>query len=373
MIPDVLIIGGGVIGLTTAWRLAKRGLNVEILEQAENPGRESSWAGAGIIPPGNPVKAKTEIDLLRATSSSWFPGWSEELKSDTGIDNGFRVCGGIECPVDGFDPRNAWIEEGIEFETIRPRDLEPKFQFDQSQAFFLPCMGQVRNPWHLQALTAMVSRLGVQIRSNISIQKVVFQAGSVARVVDQYDASHFAKQFLIAGGAWSQTLLDQVGIRQSQIHPVRGQIVQFQIQPGQVRRIIIVGKNYVVPREDGLLLFGATEEPELGFSKIEAPQSIEKMVDLARDWFPILENESPIRAWSGLRPGSLDGFPLLGRVPDFSNLLVSTGHYRAGIQLSPASAELLAREICDESPLFSMQSLRPDREHPLSWALSFRS
>ena len=117
---DVLIIGGGIIGLTTAYVLAKAGLRVEVVDQGEL-GKEASWAGAGIIPPDNPALARSPIDRLRSFSTSQFPSFSAELTCETGINNGFFHCGGIECLSDEqLDVVEIWRTEQIQFEEWNP-------------------------------------------------------------------------------------------------------------------------------------------------------------------------------------------------------------------------------------------------------------
>ena len=122
--PDVLIVGGGVIGLTTAYVLAKEGMSVELLDKGEL-GMEASWAGAGIIPPGNPDRAGSAYDRLRATSSRMFPAFSKELLDLTGIDNGYRICGGIEfLQADDLESVPAWQAEEVPFELLSDSGFE---------------------------------------------------------------------------------------------------------------------------------------------------------------------------------------------------------------------------------------------------------
>src|SRR5947209_20100370 len=155
--PDVFVLGGGVIGLTAAYFLAREGLRVEVADQGDF-GREASWAGAGILPPGNPACARTPFDQLRAHSATLFPTLSAELAGRTGIDNGYVRCGGLELAVPGEEAAlDEWRGEGIRFELLDEsavRELEPALAPGLGPAAHLPDLAQVRTPRHVKALLA---------------------------------------------------------------------------------------------------------------------------------------------------------------------------------------------------------------------------
>src|SRR5438477_12372081 len=152
--PDVLVLGGGVIGLTTAYFLAREGVRVILLDKGDF-GQEASWAGAGILPPGNPAHARSAVDQLRAHSSALFPALSSELRERTGIDNGYLRCGGLEFFADGHElEEDEWCGEGVECECIDEegcRRMEPALAVGLGAGNHLPGMAQLRNPRHLKA------------------------------------------------------------------------------------------------------------------------------------------------------------------------------------------------------------------------------
>src|SRR5437660_10381123 len=149
---DVLILGGGVIGLSTAHYLAAEGARVVVVDQGDL-GRQASWAGAGIIPPGNPERARSPYDRLRAVSSRLYPSLSQELRRLTGVDNGYVVCGGVHLETaDEPCPTGEWADEDIPFEEVAPGDLrrlDPDLAPWPGRVFHLPGQAQVRNPRHL--------------------------------------------------------------------------------------------------------------------------------------------------------------------------------------------------------------------------------
>ena len=161
--PDVLILGGGVIGLSVAYGLAREQVRVEVVDRGDF-GQEASWAGAGIIPPGNPARACTPFDRLRALSSEAFPALSRELRERTGIDNGYLRCGGLVLP-EGHEAADdqEWCGDGIRCEEVTGPDLrrlEPGLAAGFSRALHLPDTAQLRNPRHVKALVAGCASVG---------------------------------------------------------------------------------------------------------------------------------------------------------------------------------------------------------------------
>jgi glycine oxidase len=371
---DVLIIGGGVIGLTTACYLARDGVKVTLLDRT-TPGSEASWAGAGIIPPGNPERAATAYDRLRATSSRAFPTLTAELNELTGIDNGYRVCGGIEVfESPAPEVLSVWQAEGIDFRPLTEGDvrkLEPQMQA-RGDVFHLPGMAQVRNPWHLRALVEACQRLGVQIKADVPVVRFRTAANRVATAVAESGEEYPADRFLIATGAWADRMLAQLGWRTG-IHPVRGQIVLYHPPAPLLRHVVCVEKRYLVPREDSRILVGSTEEPEAGFEKRTTGTGVVGLMQFAADVVPALAQSPVDKSWAGLRPGSPDGMPHLGPIPGWSNAFVAAGHHRAGIQLSPATGQLMANLLQGRSPAMSLEPFRPDRPHGPPMATAFRS
>src|SRR5216684_7860561 len=225
MEPDVLILGGGVIGLTTAYFLAREGVRVQVVDKGDF-GQEASWAGAGILAPGNPAKARTPAGRLHAHSVALYPSLSTELRERTGVDNGYLRCGGLEF-ASGHDESapNEWRSEGIAFEKLNEPDLrrlEPALAPGLGSAYHLPDMAQVRNPRHVKALLAACRSYGVQLERCCHVHGLELQGKHVKAVsTDQGPLS--AGRYLLAAGAWTDRLLQQTGI-QAGIRPVRGQI-----------------------------------------------------------------------------------------------------------------------------------------------------
>ncbi len=359
---DVVIVGGGVIGLTTAYYLARAGVEVVVCDQGR-VGQEASWAGAGILPPSDPQSARQPLDRLRALSGRLFPELSAELRRDTGIDNGFVRCGGLVWPdLEAHADEQEWCGEGVTTERLDEQSLhqiEPALGADLGPARRVPAMAQVRNPRHLQALAAGCLRTGrVTLRENAAVQRLILEVGRV-RAVQAADEIVVGERYLIAAGAWSDPLLVPFGLLPG-IRPVRGQIAL--LNPGRLlfRHVLAVGARYLVPRLDGRVLAGSTEE-DAGFEKRNTAEGVQGLLELATRLVPALGEAELEKCWSGLRPGSPDGMPFLGAVPEVSNLFVAAGHFRAGLQLSPGTAQVLKELIQGEPLSLPLEAFRPDR------------
>jgi glycine oxidase len=353
---DVLIVGGGVIGLTTAYFLAQRGISVQVVDRV-GLGTEASWAGAGIIPPGNPARAGTPFDRLRAFSTHLYPSFIRELTELTHLDTGFNISGGIEFFGDERERHETvslWDEEGIDFEplsTERLASLASGVIPPCPHGFYLPSMGQVRNPWLMRAIVVACENVGVRLRTQTPITFVDKEGDRILSVGTENGERLTAGRFLFSAGAWMDKLLQPLGLRTS-IYPVRGQIVLFQPKKPVLKQVVIVGKRYLVARLDGRVLAGATEEPERGFDKYSTPEGVEGLVQFATDLVPALREAEIEKTWVGLRPGSVDGYPYLGELPGLSNAWMAGGHFRAGIQLAPGTATIMTALLTDQpSPL----------------------
>jgi glycine oxidase len=362
---DVIVIGGGVIGLSTAFRLAGEGISCAVLDQGPL-GQESSWAGAGMLPPGNPEKARTAEARLRAASHQLWPDISDQLRELTRVDNGFRRCGGLELRLDGpaseLDHEIAvWQQEGVRVRSLTAPELalaEPGITSRITAGYALPEMGQVRNPRHIKALIAGCSARGVTLKPGAPVWELHTDRGRVS-AISTPEGRLSAGQFIVAGGAWSGQLLAQVDCRVP-LRPMRGQIVLLSTTRSIVRQVINVGPRYLVPRGDGRILVGATQEVA-GFDKQTTAAGAGGLLQFALGLFPDLADAAIERTWAGLRPQSADGLPYLGKVPGVEGLFVAAGHFRAGLQLSPVTAHLMCDLIMGKTPSLPMEEYAVDR------------
>jgi len=354
---DCLIIGGGVIGLSWAWKLAQRGLKVEVVDRSEM-GREASWAGAGIFPPPGAAPQHPH-EQLRAKAHKLHPQWAKTLHEITGIDNGYLRCGGIYLARTAGEiaslagVKQLFDEEKIEYQPLNPAtfaQLEPQLQSVAEtirSAIHLPGEAQIRNPRHLKALFNACQHSGVKLSAGVQVHRIATK-GRKATVVQTSAGDIEAAQIGIAAGAWTRDLL--LGLKiESGIMPVRGQMILFRCATPVFSHILNEGPRYLTPRPDGLVLAGSTEE-EAGFDKRNTPEALDDLKSFAISLVPALAAATVEKTWAGLRPGSFDGLPYMGRVSGYDNVFVSAGHYRSGLHLSPAVTEAMVALMCGEQP-----------------------
>jgi glycine oxidase len=375
---EIVIVGGGVIGLSIAYALAREGIQPTVLDRREL-GREASWAGAGLIPPAAERAAECPAAALRSWSARLYPDWSATLQEETGIDTGYRRTGGVDVAWTDHEDEalraaaGHWRVEGIAYERLVPGDyarVEPALNPELRAVYYLPDRAQVRNPWLLKALVAAVSRRGGRLKPWHSVEGYILRGRRIAAV--QTSAGEIPCGLVVmAAGAWSGHLLESIGVS-TPTPPLKGQIVMLRSQRPLIARIVEYGKNYLVPRDDARILVGATEE-DAGFDTQPTLLATRSLLNEARRLCPVLCAADVEATWAGLRPGSIDSKPYIGRAPAVDNLIIATGHKRAGLQLSPATAALVADLILQRQPQLELSAFRPDRQPESAGDESFRS
>ena len=369
---DCLILGGGVIGLSLAYDLAMHGIRAVVIDRADM-GREASWAGAGILPPAELSTALDPLDRLRALSHDLHPRWAQALREETGIDTGYRRCGGIYLARQAGEAAAlaglavALRQQKIEIQKLdlpALGELEPALlplaeSGKLRAAYWLPGEAQLRNPDHLRALVAACTQRGVELRPYVAAHDFVpGRDGRIAAIETSAGRLH-AAMFCITSGAWTEALLRRLDVATG-ILPVRGQMVMFRTERPILRRILNEGPRYVVPRDDGRILVGSTEE-EVGFDKSTTSEALDGLRSLAIELVPAIGEAAVERTWSGLRPGTFDGLPYLGVVPGTENVFVAAGHYRSGLYMSTGTATVMSRLLRGADPGIDLYSFRISR------------
>lgn len=368
MPADTTIIGGGVIGLSLAYELAGAGCRVRLIERGQ-PGREASWAGAGILPPAGRNPTADSYHELARLSDQLYPIWSAELREQTGIDNGFRRCGGLYLARNDTDvaelrrQAEQWRQRGVAAEPLALQavaEREPALVRGNvlGAAYWLPEESQLRNPRHLKALAAACSLRGVELCTGVAVEDLIVCHGRVSEVITSVGAMS-TECVCVTSGPWTKALMARLGIEMT-VRPVRGQMVLLSSPRPCLRSVINEGRRYLVPRPDGRVLVGSTEE-NAGFDKRTTAEAVAGLLDFAVGLAPALGDHSIEQCWAGLRPGTRDDLPYLGKLPDLENAFVAAGHFRGGLHLSPATAVVMGRLIRGEAPGIDLTPFRVDR------------
>ncbi len=339
---DILVIGAGISGLASALALAEAGLSVRVIDSGPG-GHESSWAGAGILsalPPwGYPPPV---TDLIDYSLDLW-PDWLTDIRHHSPVDPEYRHCG-----MWVLDPANpiaaqAWCATHPKEGTAAAYDPATP------SAFWLPRVAQVRNPRLIAALRDRAVTAGIELCANNGLTGWIPSAqGNRIAAVQTPTGPLEAGRFVLTTGAWSQSLL---GARAAglQIRPIRGQIALLATPPGTLPHIVLAGSHYLVPRQDGLVLVGSTHE-DCGFDKGTTAEAKAELLAFVHRIAPALRDAPCVQHWAGLRPGSPDNIPSIGRHPEMENLYINAGHFRYGVTMAPGAARLLADGLLERTP-----------------------
>ena len=346
----IIVIGGGIIGLLTARELAQAGADVTLIEMGTT-GRESSWAGGGILSTLRPWRYAEPVTDLVQWSQRRYPELCGELFERTGIDPEHSRDGLLIVDVPDPAPALSWgREHEMAMETLDGsaiRAAAPILVHESECALWLPDIAHVRNPRLIKALRRANNR-AVRIREHQEVVELLVSDDRVAGV-RTHTGVHHAETVVVCAGAWTANLLEQLG-RAPAIAPVRGQMLLFHADPGLLSRIVLAGEHYAIPRRDGRILFGSTLE-QSGFAKTTTAEAKELLHEQATTLFPMLRRMPIGGHWAGLRPSSPSGIPYIGAHPGIAGLYVNAGHFRYGLTMAPASAHLITDLILGREPI----------------------
>jgi glycine oxidase len=347
---DILVIGGGVIGLMTARELSAAGAAVTLVEMG-GTGQQASWAGGGILSPLYPWRFAGAVTALAAWSQREYPGLCAELFETTGIDPEYGTSGLIVLDPEEHAVAEAWAAaEQVQIETLTRAQIaekEPGLDTEVREALWFPSIGQVRNPRLTKALRVAIEPK-VTLREQEEVLELKVKDG-VVQGVRTRAGDIDARQIVVCTGAWTADLLAKLG-RPPDIRPVRGQMILFYAKPGQIRHLTLFRERYVIPRRDGRVLIGSTLE-DAGFEKRTTAEAKEELYRIATGLFPLLRRTPIEDHWAGLRPGSPSGIPYIGPYPGADGLFINAGHFRNGLVTGPASARLLADLLLEREPI----------------------
>jgi glycine oxidase len=281
-----------------------------------------------------------------------FGGAAAMLHDATGIDPEYQRSGMLLLPPFQTELATQWCSQHQV--ALQPVDLADHLPVEVGAGLLLPEVAQVRNPRLLRALRARVEQLGGVILEQREVQQFEI-AGDRVVALQTTQGKLASDTYIVAAGAWSKKLLGEYALNMD-IRPIRGQILLFKFETPPFRHILLKQDLYLIPRRDGHVLVGSTLE-DVGFDKSTTIAARDNLLKRIREIFPNWQN-NPIQHWAGFRPGSPDNIPTIGRHPHLANLYANSGHFRYGVTMSLASAELLLNEIEGKPQPFSVGEYR---------------
>lgn len=363
--PDVIVVGGGLMGCTVAYRLAKDGARVLVLERSI-PGAEASSAAAGILGPSMESFDDALALQLGRRSRELHAALADELDELFGVDVGFRRCGVVklafsEEELAALGHQASSLElHGVRCQRWSPEELlqeEPSANPEALGALSVSEDAQVEPRKLLSAVALGAERDGVTFRSGSTVHSVQVEGGR-ARGVQLGDELIEADRLVVAAGSWT-TLIPGLPFDSETIFPVRGQMIATETRPPVFRRVVFGAGGYVVPRPDGRVLCGSTIE-RVGFERGITFGGMADVIEKATKIAPSLRKAAIVEHWSSFRPGTPDGLPLVGETK-LENLFLASGHYRNGILLAPLTAELIADAMAGKPASRQAEALSPHR------------
>jgi glycine oxidase len=350
---DVIVVGGGIIGLSLSIALNKRGLRVLVVERGE-PGREASHAAAGMLADCI-LETPAPLQTLATASARMYPEFVHELQDESGMKVDLRDEGTI------LFPSQECLSQHPDFfaQNLLPApltELEPALAGTQSPAFYLQERSVDPRALVAAALKAAKHRQ-VDISSGTTVTEVLIADGRVTGVAT--DRTHYSAPCVVnCAGAWSGSFSPH----RFPTRPVKGQMLAVaSAERNLLRHVIRAPEVYLVPRSDGRIVIGSTLE-EAGFDKRTDADTIRRLHEAAIQIVPALKEARILEAWAGLRPGTPDDLPILGATST-PGYFVATGHFRDGILLTPVTAHVMAQLITGGQPDCDISGFSPQRFH----------
>jgi glycine oxidase len=362
---DVAIAGGGLIGGSIALELAQAGLRVAIFDKSE-PGHEASWAGAGILSPAPENAASLPVVEIAKASMALYPRFVENVEEISGQSVGFRPKGTLQALFSRDAARELSTVIalhhglGLKAEPMRAddaRELEPALSPEIEAAVLRPDEASVDNRALTQAVLAAARESGAEIFGGHKITSLWRTGERCGGPVFGEQEKISAKWTIIAAGSFSAQIIGAEIF--APVKPAKGQMAALRSNDAHIERVLWSDKIYLVPRNDGRILAGATVE-YVGFDKHVTASGLEQLLSGALELAPGLASARVEESWAGLRPASPDHLPILGPT-DLEGLLVATGHFRSGIVLAPVTAQLVREWVTESRVSIDCERFSPMR------------
>jgi glycine oxidase len=366
---DVLVLGGGVIGCSVAYHLAKAGVEVLVVDQGEVGGQASS-AAAGLLAPLLPFSSSPEFVELLLASFALFPALVPELEAASGSCIYFERTGALRTANNAkgvarlqrhLDSWRSWGFQPSLLTGDGARSIEPALSPGICGAVFAPEEAQLKAPALVNAFARAAANTGAAFREHTEVVSLQCRSGRVTGVLTAQGETLSCNHLVVAAGAWSAIGGAWLGL-DVPVRPLRGQILLLRQPSSPIRHILFGEGIYLAPKAGDTVLVGATKD-DVGFDTRTTPEGMAWLREAAARLVPALEGSELAAAWAGLRPKTPDGQPILGPVPDWGNVTIATGHNAFGMTLSAITGQLMARLVMTADTPDLLRPFSPLRFH----------
>lgn len=351
---STIIIGGGLIGSAIALSLQQKGEQVTVISR--NQPEAAGFAAGGMIAPQAEAIPPSPLLDLALRSRQLYPDWIQQLETQTGLDTGYNPCGILAPVYEKTEPVSPHVQPATWLEKSDLEFYQGGLGSDVVGAWWYPEDGQVDNRALMKTLLVAAKDAGARFREGVTVKSIQRQNDRVTKIRTS-EGELKADHYVLATGSWVKELLPLA------VRPLKGQMMSLEMpqSPYPIQQVLFGPNTYLVPRQDGRLIVGATVE-DVGWKANNTPTGIKTLIDRAMRLYPDVANWSIQDTWWGYRPTTPDELPILGR-SDCDNLFLATGHHRHGILLAPITAELIATFITEGKADPLLDHFHPQRFH----------
>ena len=362
----IAIIGCGISGLLTALELLDQGCSISLFDQ-QQAGKAASWAGGGILSPMYPWRYPQAVNDLAQHGKTLYQQWNKKLSPVTGIDFEIHDTGLLIFDQDDFEIGQQYAEHHHEpmqhcqlLDREKLEQTNPRISQQFQQAMYFSEISNVRNPRLLKSIIAYLKQHPkVKLYENTWIDHFDIQNNKINSIRTTLGQDFRADQYVIATGSWSEHWSNQLGLN-IPVHPVQGQMLLFKTPEHWLPTMCMNKVMYLIPRQDGHIVCGSSMD-DIGFDHRPDIDTQRKIYEASLEMVPELEQFPIVKSWAGLRPSSPTGIPYIGRLPKLDNAWANFGHFRNGLCMGPASAQLLRELILNQDTLVNAEVYSPSR------------
>jgi glycine oxidase len=366
---DVLIIGGGVIGMSLARELKKKGAGTVTLLERGRLGQEASFAAAGMLAPQCEAEKQDAFFEFCYEGRGLYENFAAELEDESGIDVALETSGILSISFDDENSKkldqiyNWQNAAGFEVEKLGRNEilaLEPNLSRELYDGLFFPRDAQVDNRLLAEALAKSIKNDGVVVHEGAKVERLLTKNGRISGA-ETSDGTFYSPVVVLATGAWTSLIkCGDSTMPLVEVAPVRGQMISFVGPEKLFTHVINTCEGYLVPRAGDKILVGATVE-DTGFDKVVTAEGLEYLIKYAYSIAPGLREAKMTEKWAGLRPRATDDLPVLGKYKDLQGLFIATAHFRNGILLAPLTAKVMAEQILEGRTSTYLEIFSPNR------------